>query len=358
MTKSARYFLLVCFCYFPVFCRPPSLKNVENTCYFNAIIQNFYNLEPVTLALIFQKKVTMTRSPFFGQYVPLIEDFRAGKTTGFDEQLQSINDILIGRLNWEAGVHEDATEAFSFMIEDQKDLKKTAIDAVWDAMGFRLKKEISGENPSINFENAWYITIPYEWKEGDKTVVKKVFHKRSEQLDEFFKSEPVEKTKKRTTNDFQKYFLYDKPPEILMIWVKVFGNEKNVIYRIETDLDSSSFLDPLDIKKYYDPDFLKNNPNLDSIYNLIGVVCQWGTLKGGHYTALIKDQYDPERPWYLCNDSSITKISKEGIKKKIKTEGYVFFYRKKSAEEASIMRQKTEHDLQGLAMSLKVLAQK
>ncbi|MDR1473649.1 MAG: hypothetical protein LBI41_03725 [Lactobacillales bacterium] len=59
-------------------------------------------------------------------------------------------------------------------------------------------------------------------------------------------------------------------------------------------------------------------------YKLNGVICHYGTLNGGHYTSYVKNNGQ----WFLCNDSSITPVSKEEALSKVQN-AYVLTYLKK-----------------------------
>ena len=106
-------------------------------------------------------------------------------------------------------------------------------------------------------------------------------------------------------------------PDILIIDLKRFTNHvrKNSIL-VDFPLVN------LDLKNYvigYEKD--------SCVYDLYGICNHTGNVRGGHYTAFVKniDQ------WYHFNDTNVTKITNI---KKIKTnEAYCFFYRKKKSNE-------------------------
>lgn len=329
--------------------RPPSLANVGNTCYFNSIIQNLYNLEPITQALITRNKIP--ESKIIAEYTPLIDRFRAGQTTGFDTELERLNKTIadVGR-DIELGKQGDATEAFNYMVNFTDQYGKIqAVPVFWDNMGFwSVRKYVyyGAEDDVVeigNRESALSIIAPYP--NGLKTV------NQGTVVGGAFAFGTVEKVSGESA-----IFLEGRCPEILMVWVKVFSAEVGpttgivTLDRIATNFDGESFLQPLDLHDYVVADST-GFKDQDTVYNLIGVSCQSGGLGGGHYIALIKDQYDPVRPWYYCSDSAVYQIDSKQVAEQIKTIGYVFFYRKKTAEAASIARQLTER----LAQSLKLL---
>ena len=339
--------LLVCLFVCPALgAKPPSLSNVGNTCYFNAIIQNVYNLEPITEALLAQKGAQL--SPLIAQYTGLIAQFRAGQESGFRDALKNLSDKLIeagkGGGGLAAGTQGDATEAFDVLTKYKDGVGlDTTVPVFSGSMGFLPGTFFASTDKAAYLkhdaqETALYIQPSYVPKKSkdEKTT-------RQEVLEAYFGWEvrgglDTEDDKRKGIRLAQARIV-GQCPEILMVWVKVFyskgGGEQG---RYETNFDGDSFLQVLDVAPYLvaAPDKAKDN---DTTYNLIGVVCQSGGLGVGHYTALVKDQYDPMRPWYRCNDSTIDRIEKDAMAAEICTKGYVFFYRKKSAEENSIATQ-------------------
>lgn len=342
--------------------RPPSLANQGNTCYFNSIIQNIYNFEPVTRALIARK--TAPESNFMAEYIPLIKRFRAGAVDGFGPELAALNKTITDLgVEIRPGQQEDTTEAFGYIVNfTDKNNKTHTIPAFWDSMGFKGGKKIMVEDSGtvmrevlrIESEGSLNLIPAYPGNPlGSQTVSQKDICAAA------FAPEPY-------AGDLGEGamfpYIFGRAPEILMIWVKVFKGEYNqatqtfTSSRIATNFDGASFLKPLDIKEYVVEDstgFVDH----DTVYNLIGVSCQSGGLGGGHYTALIKDQYDPDRPWYYCSDSEVHAIDTKQVAQDIKGSGYVFFYRKKSAEDLSISQKRTEPFLHTLAQALKQLAE-
>ena len=78
-------------------------------------------------------------------------------------------------------------------------------------------------------------------------------------------------------------------------------------------------LDNMDMKDYVcGPD--KNH----SIYDCFAVSQHYGSLGGGHYTAICKNI---DNKWYSYNDSSCSETSK---KQAISDAAYVIFYRRKT----------------------------
>lgn len=355
--------LLVCLSGLYSAARPPSLANVGNTCYFNSIIQNIYNFEPVTRALIAQK--TAPESKFMAEYIPLIKRFRAGEVDGFGPELAALNKTITDLgVEIRPGQQEDTTEAFGYIVNfTDKNGKIQTILAFSNSMGFVTGKKImvfadqggTGSQPNklkeVSRQDMGLSLNLIPAYPGTALVTQYIIKNMA------FAPEPY-------AGDLGEgamfTYIVGACPEILMIWVKVFKGEFNQATqtftpsRIATNFDGESFLKPLDISEYVVEDST-GFKDQDTVYNLIGVSCQSGGLGGGHYTALIKDQYDPDRPWYYCSDSTVNAIDAKQVAQDIKSSGYVFFYRKKSAEELSINQQRTERLLHKLAQALKQL---
>ncbi len=335
--------------------RPPSLANpTSSTCYFNSLLQNLYNMEPITEALLAQKGAQP--SPLLDSYVALIARFYAGQVSGFADVLESLSKKLFeaGRASGglAAGAQGDPTEAFSYLANPngvQVPIFKKKM-GFWDARK-NIYYGVEGDVEELGRKEQELSLMP-EYPGDMKIVNQNVLLQTGFSLSEHPDYAPAGTG----------FTLVGKCPEIFMVWVKVFGGVFDKITktytgsRITTNFDGGSFLTPLDIKDFVVADD-KGFKDPDTVYNLIGVSCQSGSYSGGHYIALIKDQYDPDRRWYYCSDSTVYEIDKQEVAKTIKTQGYVFFYRKKSSEEASIARQQAERDLRNLTNVLHHLAQ-
>ena len=62
------------------------------------------------------------------------------------------------------------------------------------------------------------------------------------------------------------------------------------------------------------------------MYGLFGVVLHTGTLNGGHYTAITRND-KKGKDWYEFNDHQVIKLSKSDQAKRIvSNHAYVLFY--------------------------------
>lgn len=69
---------------------------------------------------------------------------------------------------------------------------------------------------------------------------------------------------------------------------------------------------------------LANKEKKPIYYELYGVVNHYGSLGGGHYTALCRNFLNNR--WYEFNDSHVEEISPKDI---VSPDSYVLFYRRK-----------------------------
>lgn len=80
-----------------------------------------------------------------------------------------------------------------------------------------------------------------------------------------------------------------------------------------------------------------SNHNVDTKYELTGIVNHEGSLSGGHYVAYCKNS--STKKWYLFNDSRVSEVSESQV---LHCEAYILFYQKVSPshlQEVSFVRQ-------------------
>lgn len=68
------------------------------------------------------------------------------------------------------------------------------------------------------------------------------------------------------------------------------------------------------------------------MYDLFAVVLHTGTLNGGHYTAIAKNN----EHWYEFNDSQVIKIAKHDTARIISNHAYILFYQKRGIDFENI----------------------
>jgi hypothetical protein len=72
---------------------------------------------------------------------------------------------------------------------------------------------------------------------------------------------------------------------------------------------------------------------LDQMYDLFAVSLHTGTLNGGHYTAVAKNNDQ----WYEFNDHQVIKIAKHETSKIISNHAYILFYQKRGIDFENIL---------------------
>ena len=114
-------------------------------------------------------------------------------------------------------------------------------------------------------------------------------------------------------------------PDILIIHFKRFSNEMYGRY-CKTEKISTKIIFPL---KDLDLNNICSSFNKkESKYDLYGVVQQFGTLSGGHYTACTKNAMNGE--WYDFNDSNVKYIAPNKVNDDVvNNSAYILFYEKK-----------------------------
>ena len=119
-----------------------------------------------------------------------------------------------------------------------------------------------------------------------------------------------EKTNKR--EKAKKSIKFWNLPNILVVTLKRFTNN------LRKDQSYVDFpLENLNLSEY-----VEGYNSKSFVYDLYGICNHSGGTEGGHYTAFVKNANDN---WYLFNDTSVSRVSKDNIKTK---NAYCFFYRK------------------------------
>lgn len=324
---------------------PPSLPNTtRSACYLNSLTQNLYNLAPITKEILQLKNESGYE--YLQSYKKLIEAFQNG--SGHKELLKDYTKQMIDvgtTMGLQLTGQSDPSEAFSLISGgDQSD---PIVKVFKKYMGFEMASVVyqvaddltsmSVPNEKAKIETQWNLMVPYPGDKADNQGWVKV----SDALDAGFKisinrhADDGERSKVRIPR------IYGKCPEILMLWVKVFNSKNEKIQThfnfAETKKDGVGWT--IDLNPYVvagADGFIDK----DTQYSLIGFSAHGGGTGGGHYVAYIKDQYDPERAWYSCNDSTIIPVEEHSVLLAAINNGYLFFYRKTSSEGKSIEEQK------------------
>jgi ubiquitin carboxyl-terminal hydrolase 4/11/15 len=114
-----------------------------------------------------------------------------------------------------------------------------------------------------------------------------------------------------------------KAPHILIVQFKRFKIKSgNVFMGMMANRKNESFIDfpieNLDIRNY-----IVGEDKNDGIYDLFAISQHFGSLSGGHYTALCKNN----NKWYNFDDDNVSRVSDNNV---VSASAYLVFYRKKS----------------------------
>ena len=164
-------------------------------------------------------------------------------------------------------------------------------------INFQMYKEIDSQIISEN--------LPIIDKEQNYQSIKDCF-------DLFFEEENLEDPlychKCQGPEDFSKRYSINKLPYVLILSLKRFKFNKNSNFKLRQMITY-----PL-----YDLEI--GNENMKKKYDLYGIINHYGSISGGHYTAIVKDQ---DNEWTLCNDSRVYKIEENRV---MHSNAYILFY--------------------------------
>jgi ubiquitin carboxyl-terminal hydrolase 4/11/15 len=111
---------------------------------------------------------------------------------------------------------------------------------------------------------------------------------------------------------------------VLIVQLKRFTDENGYMRKLDMYVDFP--LNGLDSSKFY-PD--TNHCQSNVIYDLIAVSNHIGSAYGGHYTAYARQSVD--EPWYLFNDSRVTRLS--GNDRIVSRDAYILVYLRREKDE-------------------------
>jgi hypothetical protein len=392
---------------------PPAFQNYDNSCFFHAMLQNVLNLGPIIQEILQDKPETKgANTPFLNALRALANGMFASPKALQDTKAireavrvlsplappELLNDVREKRWRGEDPDDKrvlskkgqcDSGEALSAMLLDERfgTLMRTkyggpmfksecALNVKRDkdpmlisgplVCAKKMKPEMHGDVFVGMVPESLDMPLLLPLKPGDSQF--------TTPIENFFMFDLVKKkgeSKKFETTDFSmpqkdKITVYDSGawvqlPEFLIFLLKrtYFDSVMGVQVKLSPQMKKV----PLEL--VMDPWLDRGNQiawpaDFDRTYNLIGVVEQYGNPDAGHYRAYIKDQYDPQRTWYTCDDLGaqvkelLFDAKNQDVIDKTFGDGYVFFYRKSSAEQQSILQQRLEQ----LSASLRTLSSK
>ncbi len=308
------------FAFLPLLCQPPKLLNCGATCYLNAATQALLAINPLKNFLQLNPNV-YARGSFENSFQQLIT---AAPPLGLPNR-QLMNTYAKQGANIIAGLsqgnplgQQDASEFLGEVLDrlrtkGREDKEKTIRQFLSNIMGILIYSQIEcplSESQSYiaskHTSTTYYLSLP----------VKTAYELRSleECLYEYFQPEQIE----FNDQECRKTSQLEHISSIFMVSLSRYIFD---IETLEAKKLSHSIHVPLtfDVQPYL---IQKQNHNL---YKLIACVVHHGTAAGGHYVACVK--YDNQ--WYLCDDTTITKITKKKVKQ-YASMGYIYIYEQES----------------------------
>ena len=157
-------------------------------------------------------------------------------------------------------------------------------------------KQIKDENPLLCLKHS---SLGGKTKENDISKKISIY----DCLDLFTKEEIVENVfceNCRVKTNFTKYLKIERIPKYLFISLKRF--KYTMIYRAKINCPIKFPLNNINLNKY----LVENSQDNSKIYDLYSVVNHNGTLSGGHYNTIIKQN----NQWIKYNDSVVSYFTK------------------------------------------------
>ena len=171
------------------------------------------------------------------------------------------------------------------------------VEEEFQSINFLFYKEIDNQVISEN--------LPVFDKEENYQSIKDCF-------DLFFEEENLEDPlychNCQGPEDFSKRYSINKLPYVLILSLKRFKFNKNSNFKLRQMITYPLY------------DFEIGNDTMKKKYDLFGVINHYGSISGGHYTAIVKDS---NKEWTLCNDSRVSKIEENRV---MHSNAYILFY--------------------------------
>ena len=87
----------------------------------------------------------------------------------------------------------------------------------------------------------------------------------------------------------------------------------------------------LDLYDFVQDEVFNESNGISSLYDLVGVICHFGSMTFGHYYSVVKNPFDDA--WYKYDDHSKTPITENQIPKH---NAYILFYQRKDVSQNSL----------------------
>ncbi len=142
------------------------------------------------------------------------------------------------------------------------------------------------------------------------------------EVEELKENEQIYCTRCKTHTDHLKNLEIFRPPPVLIVQLKRFKFTQNSRIKLQTNVEFPLY--NLDLSTFVtDSDFLKRL-DVDTSYDLYGIVNHYGSLSFGHYISVCKNFTDNK--WYVYDDSKVRVIDENQINK---GDAYILFYIRK-----------------------------
>ncbi len=250
---------------------PPSLKNIGNSCYINAILQLLFNMPEMRTSFetSSQDRVIARLEDVFKE--PSEENLKLLRRKIFKHRKKS---QLEGGLNAQHDVHE-----LLLMLFDRLDWNPLSVNTQI------TQNDTKTDNP----EQTNHLTLPLEQKKLQGVV------------NEYFKLVDMEDDDK----EWQEKRSLQSQPDYLFLHLKRFDNagQKNQTQVVFPQTQEITF--PLEDGSTV------NYEIVGHIHHING-----NSLESGHYITYLKNsrQGDSLGEWFLCNDEDITSCGPEAVK--------------------------------------------
>ena len=291
------------------------LRNLGNSCYLNAIIQNLKNLPKFLYELTQHNSEPMTG----GVTAEIVELIRKMQT----EQYKVISPTAFKKAvkrsipHFDDGKQQDAQEFVTWLLDSIENEKTTADKSLGMFYGSyeNVLECMKCKRRTEKTEKFNCLTLAIPQKSGKITLADcmKLAQNTEEIERDCNRCECIQETctcdleskcksvKAKKTLRIQKY------PDVLMIQIK----------RFEEDKKNNKHVDiPMKLKK-------ENN-----FYNLVGTVEHSGAPNGGHYKAKCWDE--KRNKWYMMDDGNVEPIKPSAVNTE---KAYLLFYSKKREEK-------------------------
>jgi hypothetical protein len=333
--------------------KPVGLPNVGATCWMNALLQSIMGVEPLCerlLAIPENEQKDDVRA-----FIALIKACRAAALKGessvarsFVEEMRAMFMRSRPQMAEEGGADQDIGEGLALWLDysDREELHKYDLqignsfyDLCWFYEGFLTASQFFTANQPVRLPERYDPEIYVMVKPGYKgaTLTEKIGADYESVM--FFGKEQWydERQKKHVDAEQKRYIVPNQAtgelPEFFMVNFARYDpfNQSHWKKSIPVDFE-------IDIAPWVLPGIKKQ----DTAYLLVSVA----EYTGGHYYAYVKDLSDPKRPWYECNDSTVTPIiDMKAMKEDIENRCSLLIYRKKTSETLSIENPKQKSEL-------------